>query len=91
MRSSGYKSSSSLIIHASNIAISAVSMVEASMFGRLYALPLFQGTRCLVASIHSAAIRSPQARTIYRALFDALTAQAIQAVYCRRSYASPIG
>jgi len=66
-------------------------MVEASRFEKPFVFAWSQRTRCLVASIRTYATRSPQARTIYLALFDALTARAIQAVYCRQSYAPPIG
>ena len=49
------------------------------MFGRPFAFAWFQDIRCLVASIHIYAIRSPRARTIYQVLFDALAMLAIQA------------
>ena len=85
-----YKSSSSLIIHASTIAINAVSMAVTSMFGRLYALPLFQGTRSKAVASHSAAIWSLRERTIYLALSDALTVRATRVACYRQSYAPPI-
>ena len=89
--SSGYKSNISKMIHATIEPMSSANMVVASRFEKPFVFAWSQRTRSKAASIHTYAIRFRRVRTICRALFDALTAQAIQAVYCRQSYAPPIG
>ncbi len=66
-RSSGYKSSISKMIHATIEPISRASMAVASMFGKPFVFAWSQRTRSKAVASHSAAIRSPLARTICRA------------------------
>ena len=86
-RSSSYKSNISKMIHAMIEPMSRTSMVVSSRFGKPFVFAWSRRTRSKAGANHSAAIRFRRVRTICRALFDALTAQAIQGVCCRQSYA----